>query len=259
MAFWRLLLWMGFTVATAHAGVDCGDKPIKLAFYEFGVLYNNGKGIDKDVVDELRQRTGCRFETSVLPRARIWQDLENGSLDMSVSGIQTPTRDKFAWFAPYMALKNLAITTPPGATPEAFLNRANAKWAAVRAFKHGETADRFLEQMRQQNRVIEVPDVAAAFALLKAGRVEGMFSQSTAYRLHLQAGDLNGRFALTDWASQEASVPHALILSKNRFNEIQAEAWNKQVNELVRDGSMLHILRQHLPADEARAQMLPPR
>lgn len=259
MKSWRVLLLLGLPVSAAHAAVDCGEKPVRLAFYEFGLLYNNGRGIDKDVVDALRQRTGCRFEISVMPRARIWQDLENGALDMSVSGIQNPARDRFAWFAPYMALKNMAVTTPPSATPDAFLKRDKAKWAAVRAFKHGQTADRFLEQMRQQGRVIDVPDVASAFTLLKAGRVEGMFAQSPVYRLHLQAADLSGRFTLTDWASQEAPVPHALILSKSRFTQSQAEAWQKQVNELVVDGSMLRILRQHLPADEARAQMLTPR
>lgn len=256
------LLALALFSATSKAA-DCGDTPIRLAFYEFGLLYSNGKGIDKDVIDELRIRTGCRFEFRVLPRARIWQELETGQLDMSVSGIQNPTRDRFAWFAPYMALKNLAITTAsadkPSATAEAFLAQPDYKWGAVRGFRHGEMADRFLTEMRHQNRVIEGSDAAQIFAMLKSGRVQGIFAQSPVYRQYLEQQMLTSQFELHDWAPNENPVPHALILAKNRFSAKQAEEWRKLTDDLVRDGTMLRILRHYLPADEASAQMLSPK
>lgn len=246
--------------STTLKAADCGDTPIRLAFYEFGLLYSNGKGIDKDVIDELRIRSGCRFEFRVLPRARIWQELETGQLDMSVSGIQNSTRDRFAWFAPYMALKNIAITIAStdkqSATAETFLAQQDYKWGAVRAFKHGEIADRFLTEMRQQNRVIEGSDAAQIFAMLKAGRVQGIFAQSPVYRQHLEPQILTSQFELHDWAPNENPVPHALILAKSRFSAKQAEEWRKLTNDLVRDGTMLRILRRYLPADEATAHML---
>lgn len=254
-----LLLALAF-FSTRSQAVDCGGTPIRLAFYDFGLLYNNGKGIDKDVVDELRIRSGCRFDFYVLPRARIWQELETGQLDMSVSGIQNPERDRFAWFAPYMALKNIAITAVSAdkhsATTEHFLAQQDYKWGAVRAFKHGETADRFLTRMRQQNRVIEGSDVAQIFAMLKAGRVQGIFAQSPVYRQHLEPQMLPSQFQLHDWAPDENPVPHALILAKSRFSAEQAEQWRKLADDLVRDGTMLRILRRYLQADEATAQML---
>jgi len=84
--------------------VNCGPRPIRLAFYTYGAFYfedAHGKehGVDKDIVDALAKRSGCRFETQLMARARIWADLASGNLDMSVSGIETPERGQFAWFA----------------------------------------------------------------------------------------------------------------------------------------------------------------
>ncbi len=47
-------------VAHAETPADYGcDRPVTLAYYEFGPLYHSGAGIDPDVVDELAKRTGC--------------------------------------------------------------------------------------------------------------------------------------------------------------------------------------------------------
>ncbi len=60
--------------------------PIRFAHYEFGLIYTNeGGGIDEDVQLELARRSGCRFEVSMQPRARIWLALESGQLDMAAS------------------------------------------------------------------------------------------------------------------------------------------------------------------------------
>lgn len=92
--------------------MNCGDKPTRLAFYELGNFYffesQQAQGIDKESVDALIKRSGCRFDAQVLARARIWADLASGDLDMSVSGIQNPERDKFAWFAPYLSASEAA-------------------------------------------------------------------------------------------------------------------------------------------------------
>ena len=49
------------------------------------------------------RRSGCIITTSVMPRARIWQLIESGALDFSLSGITTPDRERFAAFAWYFS------------------------------------------------------------------------------------------------------------------------------------------------------------
>ncbi|MBI3229390.1 MAG: hypothetical protein HYZ45_04155 [Burkholderiales bacterium] len=43
------------------SGIDCGKRPIRLAFYDYGFFYFEGEqrqaqGIDKDIIDELSRR-----------------------------------------------------------------------------------------------------------------------------------------------------------------------------------------------------------
>ena len=72
---------------------DC-TRPLTLALHVHGVLYSadSGTGIDKDFADALAQRSGCTLQITVLPRARIWQLIETGALDFSLSGITTEER-----------------------------------------------------------------------------------------------------------------------------------------------------------------------
>src|SRR5476651_1049133 len=88
------------------AGPDC-SRPFTLALHDHGLLYSadTGTGIDKDFADELIRRSGCRVNVSLMSRARIWQLIESGALDFSLSGIANAERDRFATFAWYFTDK----------------------------------------------------------------------------------------------------------------------------------------------------------
>ena len=98
-----LITLSGLCSANA-AGPDC-SRSLTLALHDHGLLYSadTDSGIDKDVADELIRRSGCKVTTSLLPRARIWQLIESGALDFSLSGITNAERDKFAGFAWYVS------------------------------------------------------------------------------------------------------------------------------------------------------------
>ena len=88
----------------AVAAPDC-SRPLSLALHEHGLLYSSqtGEGIDKDIADELARRSGCTISVSLMPRARIWQLIESGGLDFSLSGISNEARLRFASFAWYFS------------------------------------------------------------------------------------------------------------------------------------------------------------
>jgi len=85
---------------------DC-SRPLTLGLHEHGLLYSSdtNTGIDKDFADELILRSGCMIIISVMPRDRIWQLIESGALDFSLSGIANPDRERFAAFAWYFSNK----------------------------------------------------------------------------------------------------------------------------------------------------------
>ena len=62
-------------------------------------------GLPSEHMQALAQRSGCKFNVTLMPRARIWQLIESGLLDFSLSGISTPAREKFASFGWYFSNK----------------------------------------------------------------------------------------------------------------------------------------------------------
>lgn len=236
-----------------------GNRPIKLAFYEYGFLYAHGKGIDKDIVDELSKRTGQKFELSVAPRARIWADLESGNIDMSVSGIQNETRDKFAWFAHYMSIHNYTImhssTAKKATSSSSFISQKPYRFGMVRAFKHGAIQDSIISILRTQNRVDESIDAETLFKKIKDGRVHAIYSQPPVFRKYLKDLQMESMVVIQDWAPKQTGVPHGLILSKKRFSESEANEWQAVIVSMKNDGTLQNIYRKYLPQEDV-AKML---
>lgn len=249
------------TASLCLAGpIDCGNKPISLAFFDFGFLYyekdGRGRGIDKDISDEIAKRSACRFATQSMPRARVWADLESGDLDMSVSGIQTPERDRFAWFVPYTSIKNVVLlrtaSTTNIARPQDFLSRNQLRFGVVRGFTHEAPLNRFIAQLRPAQRIEESASVSLLFEKLKLGRVDGVFSQSVVYRKILQELDMESEVTIRDWIPKEKGAIGNLILARSRFSAEDAQRWRKLVGEMRADGTLEQIYARYVSADEAR-------
>jgi polar amino acid transport system substrate-binding protein len=253
-----LAIWLG----NAQAGpVACGGKPIRLAFYEFGSFYfpegQQASGIDKDIVDELMKRSGCKFELKVMARARIWADLESGQLDMGTSGIQNPERDKFAWFAHYLSMKNYVVVqkniAASVATSADFLKQPKLQFGAVRAFKHGVDQDKWLDELRSAGRVQDSANVETLFKKMKDSRIDALYSQPPVYRKTILELGMQKDVTVLDWTPAEKGVPHGLILAKSRFSEAEAKHWQELINSLRSDGSLKRIYSHYLSSAEAAA------
>ena len=80
LGWWCWGLWVWVLVCPAQAQAPFCDRTIRVALFDFGVLYraDKGDGVDARLIDKLAARTGCTVEYLVLPRARIWQELEHG-------------------------------------------------------------------------------------------------------------------------------------------------------------------------------------
>jgi polar amino acid transport system substrate-binding protein len=146
-----LLVAVFFMISTFVLGnIDKNENSVEVAFYEAGYLFYDGIGIDMDVILELEKRMGVKYKHTIKPRARIWHELKEGLLPMSVSGIETEERKKFAIFIPYIAQKNKVIMLKEHSEKynnlEDFLKDKNTKVAVVRGFSHGMFYDDILKR-----------------------------------------------------------------------------------------------------------------
>lgn len=269
------LAWTSLGAASAKgpapgSSPPCPDRPVSVAFYEFGALYTStstdhtgglfGTGIDVDFVRELQRRSGCRFEGLTMTRARIWSELEAGRLDMTTSGIATPERERLYAFAPYILLKHhvwmLKDHAPVRGGLAEFMALPALRWGAVRGYKHTPAYDAALDQARSQGRVVEATDDVALLRLLAEGTVDAVIGHSVVMRRYAAEHPRKPQLVALDWAPQQSVVSEGMVLSRSRFNDTELTYWRSLVRELVRDGTFLRIARRHVSEEEA-AELVP--
>ena len=242
--------------AADHA--PCGH--LRSAFYEYGALYYQGAdggwtGIDKDVVDEVARRMGCSIEASTDSRVRIWAGLSGGLIDMSVSSVSTPEREKFGRVVPYINERNYVLVSKEvGAhihSMDDFLADPNIKIGVIKTFKHGKAYDAWLDRLRAKGRVYEAPDYAALLRLFKVGRVHAVMAITSGWYPLLKQEQMAGTYRIMDWAPPKDAVVGGLILSRQRVDEAMAGRFAKTIQAMREDGTLKRIFERHLDAELA--------
>jgi polar amino acid transport system substrate-binding protein len=248
-----------FSVSVSAGPVDCGSKPISLAFFDFGLFYFNkdgqGKGISPDVVHELSKRTGCNIVSNVMPRARTWSDLATGHLDMTVDGIVNPKRTGFGWFIPYNKIKNYALVRKSSGKhvneSKNFRDQRQLVFGVVRSFNHGEELEKWLEQMRLENRVEESVNIEILFNKFMLGRIDAMFAPPVVYRKFLSERNMEDDIMIQDWAPSDKGIVASLVLAKNRFSESDSKDWARLIMGMRKDGTFKKIFSRYLSEADA--------
>ena len=235
----------------------CPRQPIRFAHYEMGTLYVKGSGgIDEDLLQQLIKRSGCTFTVSILPRARSWYELEEGSIDMLASGVQTKDRDRYAWFAPYLQDKKYVLLGPnvPAqiTSMEQFIASEKLIVGGVRSFKYSLLYDAWSERLAVTGRLEQVGDIDTLYRMFAHGRFDATIASPLAYRYYLDRYPPHGRIRFMDWDPGSKSIS-SLAFSKKTFSAKQARQWQALILAMLHDGTVLHILSQRFSADEAKA------
>lgn len=256
----RLLLLLG-SLSLSTAALACG--PYRVAFYEYAVLYHRDadgqyRGIDKDVVDELAKRTGCRFETRLESRARTWALITSGGVDITVSAVMNAERARLVDLLPYIQSRRVVLlrdrTVP--VTLEAFLQDERRRLLKVRAARDGPRMEAVLSQLQERGRIVEAPDQPSAVRAFKAGRADALLiGVAGLARLRQQDPELQ-TFDAAIWAPAERVVG-ALALSRERVSGPDRERMREALQTMRRDGSLDAIVRRHAGDKLAPALRLP--
>ncbi|MBB4862581.1 polar amino acid transport system substrate-binding protein [Pseudomonas nitritireducens] len=236
--------------AMAEDRLGC-DTPIRLAFYRNPLVFQDGHGIDPDVVAELARRTGCQFQLSVMPRTDIWKALQDGDLDMATSGISSPERRTIAFFIPYLYLRNkLILPRQLGEdmnTLEDFHDMPGARIGVIAGYRHGAYIDSMLRMLRVEGRVREYPDDAARFSALLNGEIEGVIGHEMNLRLAVVDPQQRSLFRVID-VTPGPAVGLGLVLGRKRFTPAQGAQWQGVIDALWVDGGLQRIMNHNAPA-----------
>ncbi|MEO5797662.1 MAG: transporter substrate-binding domain-containing protein [Rhodoferax sp.] len=254
---WFLLVLLFSQAVWAEDGrPDCG-RPFTLGLHVHGLLYSADldAGIDKDFADTLSQRSGCSIQTSVLPRARIWQLIESGALDFSLSGIATEERNTYADFAWYFSNKYYLLVNKSTHVQKLsdFEGQPAMKLGAIRSFRYSTNANRMVDKLAQAGRVSYASGLDPLYQVLILGRIQGMVIEP------FDIGDVEAK-RIKDTTQiiefNDPPVPHGLIISKKSISPAEITKWVALVQSMRNDGTVLRIFEKYFPPALAREMVV---
>lgn len=259
-AFMSCRLLLALLVVLSHFGLagtvqaaafDC-QRTYTLALHDHGLLYSadTDTGIDKDVADELIRRSGCKVTVSLMPRSRIWQLIESGSLDFSLSGITNPERDKFAGFAWYFSNKYYLLVRNDARVRNlaGFEQNESLQLGVIRSFRYSESANRLVDKLQEVNRVSQAGGLAPLYQTLMLGRIQGMIIEPFDFPA-LEEKKIREMSTILEF--YDAAVPHGLIMSKKALSATQQDQWRSIINGMRTDGSMRRIFEKYFKPELA--------
>ncbi len=246
-----LLILFGCVGVTHAAAADC-SRGYTLALHDHGLLYSadTDTGIDKDVAEELIRRSGCKVTVSLMQRARIWQLIESGALDFSLSGITNAQRDTFAGFAWYFSNKYyLLVRNDAGARDlSGFEQNDKLRLGVIRSFRYSESANRLVDALQQANRVSQAGGLAPLYQTLMSAQIQGMIIEPFDFPA-LEEKKIREISTILEF--NDAAVPHGLIMSKKALSAAQQEAWRGIINGMRADGTMRRIFEKYFKPELA--------
>lgn len=255
-AIWRLTAIVSILLLgeSAHAGGPKCDRPFTLAMHDHGLLYSQetDSGIDKDIVSELSQRSGCKINVSLMQRARIWQLIESGALDFSLSGITNAERDRYAAFAWYVSNKYYLLVRKDAAiaTIGDFEHDEKLRLGVIRSFRYGANANQFVDKLQGAGRVSLAGGLSPLYQLLMANRIQGMIIEPFDYPA-LEARQIRDVTTIVEF--NDPAVPHGLIMSRKALSPEERDKWRALVNGMRTDGTMRRIFEKYFKPDLAAA------
>ena len=231
---------------------DC-TRPFTLGMHEHGLLYKSqtGEGIDKDIANEIALRSGCHLVLTVLPRARIWQLIETGALDFTLSGIGNPQRAQFAAFAWYMSNKYYLFVRRDAEVRSVaeFRRNPELRLGLIRSFRYGDHANDFVDALEGQQRVTYAGSLDPLYAILLGGEIQAMIIEPFDFP-EIASAQLKAQTAILEFG--DAAVLHGLVMSKRSLSTAQQSAWRDVIRGMCADGTMRRIFEKYFPADLAR-------
>ena len=109
---WALLADTCAGERLSAAEAACGTYNV--ALFGHGLFYFRDEqgqyaGIDKDLINESGRHSGRGFNAVLNSRDHVWDQMARGALDITVSGIANPERQRTAEFLNYLQTRNFVL------------------------------------------------------------------------------------------------------------------------------------------------------
>jgi polar amino acid transport system substrate-binding protein len=239
--------WLPARAIECPALTRVGISDLGYASFQDGKQY---KGISVDIIAELGQRTGCKFELVWYPRGRLGVEFELGHVDIMTGAVQSPERDKNGRFVPYAFTQfDLLLSTRVAGTFTGladFVQRGTGRLNLVRGIPASPAMTVQFDLLTRAGRLEQVADFDIAFKKIEARRADGTIATPTIYLRQLA---LMGKAAntLTPVALPESPRQFVgLYLSSKSISLQVANTYRTALRAMVEDGTVVRIYERFI-------------
>lgn len=252
-------------ILTSSWPVTAGEKPdksllcpskVRVAYYDAGVYYirdaigTDRPGWEPEMLEEITKRTGCEFDGQPLPRARTWPELEAGNVDMVMSAVITPDRLKYMRFVLLVDIKNLAFVRKDirEKSLEEFFANPTRMAGLMRGTYTGPSYQKLFEQLKAQNRLVEVDSEEQLFKMLFDHRADLVVNHPFNAEIWLNKyPEQRPLIKSEDWALQDPRLPGGFGFSNKTFSAESVAAWTELVRKMAEDGYWHKVFGRYVP------------
>jgi polar amino acid transport system substrate-binding protein len=187
-----------------------------------------------------------------MPRARIWQLIESGALDFSLSGIANAEREQFAEFAWYFSNKYYLLARNDAGVRNLahFEQNSNLQLGVIRSFRYSDSANRFVDKLQEANRVRQAGGLAPLYQALQQGQIQGMIIEPFDFPA-LEEKKIREMSSILEF--KDPAVPHGLIMSRKALTAAEQEQWRSFISDMRKDGTMVRIFEKYFKPELAAA------
>ena len=261
-AFFSLLVIGLLSAALAAQPTGCA-RPLRVAYYDAGAFYDpaTGTGIDRDIIDEIAKRTGCRIDGGFLSRVLVLHAFEQGKLDLLTSTIPSPERLRYGEHVPFFWTHNELVTRVDHFvhdTPEAFLADKSLRLGVVNHYLHGAGWDEWIDALRAQGRVEAVGDTHALMQLLDAGRIDAFPAVPLGSKAYVNLYGVKPTLRRISWFADRPATTGGLLLSRSTLDASTRAAIAAALRDMRQDGTLAAIFFRYVHDKDAVEMLLTP-
>lgn len=255
------LLWLCLLQVLSGLAIAACSRDIVVPFSEQGVdqWHSAGKrlGLSIDFLEEVSQRTGCRFVYIDVPRARAWWMFARGQADMVLGAVRNAWRDKFGMFYGQHAYEAVSLISLKTRSLQLNFHEAilesGLTFAFVRGHDYGPKTANLIKTLASQDRLVLAKDPSTMLRMLQAGRVNGaivLASTVTVDALHLGLDDALTGIVVDnlDWTTS------GLYLSQASLAPEDEELLARALIELNSEGFYTRLAQEPLRKQPAWVQ-----
>lgn len=263
----RLLIFWPALLASSLSLAQC-SRAMRVPVAPTGLSVTINEASIGGVYPELLRSLGgsCRFEFSVVPRARMEALFESGQSDLLIPASRSSRRDELGVFVPLVQARatfiSLNAERPPLRSLQELLAQRDLRVALVRGFDYGAAYQSMIQELRQQGRLSLEVDALSVARMLEAGMADLTVMAPSILTGTLvteqRVRHLLGRLRIEpveDFPWTDSGV----YLSKRALNETDRAGLVALFERAGKSGVTWRSFQQHYPASSLEGSIRPRR